>query len=82
MKPSWVLSDSERDRRFNKRRKIFGGGQEEEEEAKGSRRGDEDKKRRAIVLHSLLPRPKDQPVMQQLTIEDWSAIEKIHNYVK
>ena len=63
---SWVLSDSERNRRFNKRNKF-----------KGNRDSTEEVKKN-ISCCPLLGRK----VEITMAIEEWSLIEKIHSYTR
>ncbi len=95
MKPSWVLSNVERDKRFNKRRKAYGGGDANDEAiASGVRITDQGP---VNVRRDVAPPPASQrqdsspstsamslnadPVIE-LSVEDWHAIEKYNSFTK
>ncbi len=102
MRPSWVLSDSERDRRFNKRRKLFGdtdsssSGSNSSSNSRSSNSNssssNSSNSNTAELTTKKKKKPKEAPVsvavplisqpVLDMAIEDWSAIEKVHNYVK
>ncbi len=84
MKPSWVLSDSERDRRFNKRRKYYGGSGGSEETASTPTERPPCRQKATTPREAsttALATMQAQPVME-IAIEDWNVIEKVHSYTK